>query len=85
MVFQLEAHMIPRNMIKYFCFFFRLFVHFAIIVSKIAFKPSVTQSVLFDVPQGCSGCPYLLIVDYYKAKGIIISTLRALRTAQMAF
>lgn len=52
---------------------------------KIAFKPSVTQSMLFDVPQGGSGCPYLLIVDYYKAKGTIISTLCALQTAQMAF
>lgn len=61
-VSQLETNMIPRNMIKYFCFFFRLFVHFAIVVSKIAFKPSVTQSVLFDVPQGCSGCPYLFVV-----------------------
>lgn len=84
MVSQLETHMIPRNMIKYFCFFFRLFVHFAIVVSKIAFKPSVAQSMLFDVPQGCSGCLYLFVVDYYKAKGIIISTLPALQTAQMA-
>lgn len=83
MVSQLETHMIPRNMIKYFCFFFRLFVHFAIVVSKIAFKPSVTQSMLFDVPQGCLGWPHLFLVDYCKAKGIIFP-LHALQTAQIA-
>lgn len=41
--------------------FFKSFVHFAIIVPKTALKPSAMQSMLLDVPQDCSRCPYLFI------------------------
>lgn len=58
--------------------FFRPFVYFAIIVLKTVFKPSVMQSMLFDVPQGCSGCPCFFVVYWYKAKGMLISTLQCL-------
>lgn len=40
---------------------FKSFVHFAIIVPKTALKPSAMQSMLLDVPQDCSRCPYLFI------------------------
>lgn len=61
MVSQLETHM-TKKYDQILFYFFKPFVHLAIIILKIALKPSVIQSMLLDVPQGCSGCPYLFVV-----------------------